>query len=214
MADDVVFSVTRGEDYSAYIEWLDERDNPVTIDERSTAMMQVRAAPGDDVLLEFTSAATLGVTPSATVLGESGVIMLVCPKLFTQSVDPGTYMCDLFVKHFDAEALAFPDGQHHRLLRGGFKVEERITVTSEGGAAPDPTPPSQIARFTIGDGVQTTYTVSHFFNTFDVDVTVYSVLTGEDVGATVTRISTAAVTVGFASPPLANSCRVIITRKA
>lgn len=63
---------------------------------------------------------------------------------------------------------------------------------------------------TIGDGSATSYTVSHNFNTRDVEVSVYDTATYEEVIVDITRTNVNAVTIGFAAAPSANSYRVVV----
>lgn len=66
----------------------------------------------------------------------------------------------------------------------------------------------------IGDGTATLFTVTHNYNTRDVDVSVYRNSGNYDeVGVEVRRTTVDAVTVVFASPPAANAFAVRVSRK-
>lgn len=63
---------------------------------------------------------------------------------------------------------------------------------------------------TIGDGIATSYTVTHGFGTRDVTVQVYDASSYDTVIADTVRTSTNAVTVGFASAPASNSYVAVV----
>lgn len=65
---------------------------------------------------------------------------------------------------------------------------------------------------TIGDGVNTSYALSHGLNTRDVVVAIYKVSTNEQVITDVTATSTSVVTVSFFTAPASNSYRVVIKK--
>lgn len=67
---------------------------------------------------------------------------------------------------------------------------------------------------TVGNGSDAELTVTHGLASRDVEVQVYEVATGEQVGATVRRTSPNAVTVGFALPPAAGQFRVVVQGRA
>lgn len=63
---------------------------------------------------------------------------------------------------------------------------------------------------TIGDGTNTTFTITHNFDTFDVITAVYEVTTGSYV-FTDTRIATVdTVEISFGSAPTTNQYRVLV----
>ena len=65
----------------------------------------------------------------------------------------------------------------------------------------------------IGDGVSTSFAVTHNLNSFGVDVTVYRNSGNRDtIGVEVQRTSVNAVTVVFAAAPALNSFNVLVTR--
>ena len=69
------------------------------------------------------------------------------------------------------------------------------------------------AAFTIGDGINTVFTVNHNLNTRDVHVEVY-LNTGSYATVapiSVTRPNTSSVTVAFSTPPGTNGYRVVVT---
>ncbi len=95
----------------------------------------------------------------------------------------------------------------------GFKVTElgpgvagtdavnvnQLTAGSPQGFAQD-----------IGNGVATSFTVSHGFSTFDVIVQVYQISDGAEIYADVKRNAEDDVTIVFGSAPTTNQYRVLI----
>jgi len=69
-----------------------------------------------------------------------------------------------------------------------------------------------VSRFatTIGDTTNTSYTVTHNFNTLDVEVEIVEVSSGETVFADIARTSVNAISVSFATAPTLNQYRVIV----
>ena len=65
-------------------------------------------------------------------------------------------------------------------------------------------------KTTIGDGTNTSYTVTHNLNTRDVIVQLYDASSYDTVIADVVRTSTAAVTVSFSAAPSTNDIKVLI----
>lgn len=62
----------------------------------------------------------------------------------------------------------------------------------------------------LGNGVATTFTVSHNFSTFDVIVQVYEVSTGAEILTTVRRSAEDDVTIEFGTAPSTNQYRVLV----
>lgn len=95
----------------------------------------------------------------------------------------------------------------------GFKVTE----LGPGTAGTDGVNVDQLAASspqgfaaTIGNGVATSFVVTHSFSTFDVIVQIYEISTGAEVYATVTRNAEDDVTIVFGSAPTTNQYRVLI----
>lgn len=64
----------------------------------------------------------------------------------------------------------------------------------------------------IGDGTNTSYTVTHSLNTRDVIVQLYDNSTYDTVFADVVRTNTTTVTITFSSAPSSNDIRVLVTK--
>lgn len=62
----------------------------------------------------------------------------------------------------------------------------------------------------LGNGVLTSFTVTHSFSTFDVIVQVYENSTGAEVLAQVTRSAEDDVTIVFGTAPTTNQYRVLV----
>lgn len=62
----------------------------------------------------------------------------------------------------------------------------------------------------LGNGVASTFTVSHGFSSFDVLVQVYEQATGAEIFADVKRVAEDDVSITFGSIPTTNQYRVIV----
>lgn len=62
----------------------------------------------------------------------------------------------------------------------------------------------------LGDGSATSYTVTHNLASLDVNVTIFSNATGDEVIADVIHATTNTLTIGFASAPASNAYRVVV----
>jgi hypothetical protein len=82
-----------------------------------------------------------------------------------------------------------------------------LALTGAGPVGED-----DLLKFTtdVGDGTNTSYTVSHNFGSRDVSVTVYDNTTFEEVEADVVHTSLNTVTVSFTSAPASSAYRVVV----
>jgi hypothetical protein len=69
---------------------------------------------------------------------------------------------------------------------------------------------ARIFQTTIGDGTNSTYTVTHNFNSTDVEVSLTLLSTNEKIGAKVEVLNSNQIRVSFISPIASNSVRVIV----
>ena len=96
-------------------------------------------------------------------------------------------------------------------------IESPTTTHAEAGpvyvwAGMNSTAGDGLVKFTqtIGNGSNTSFTVTHNFGSRDVVVTVYDNATYEVVEPTVTHTTTNAVTIDFAAAPTTNAYRVVV----
>ena len=75
----------------------------------------------------------------------------------------------------------------------------QLTASSPQGFAAD-----------IGNGTNTSFTVSHNFSTFDVIVQIFENATGAEILAQVTRSAEDDVTIAFGVAPTVNQYRVLV----
>jgi hypothetical protein len=68
-------------------------------------------------------------------------------------------------------------------------------------------------KFTVTFGGATASVLTHNLNTLDVDISVYEVATGDEVGVDKQRTSVNTVTIGFTTAPAAGSHRAVISRR-
>jgi hypothetical protein len=69
---------------------------------------------------------------------------------------------------------------------------------------------TRIFQTTIGDGTNSTYTVTHNFNSTNVEVSLTLLSTNEKIGAKVEVLNSNQIRVSFISPIASNSVRVIV----
>lgn len=89
-------------------------------------------------------------------------------------------------------------------------ARENLAVGGTQGAGVSAPVITRKVSLTIGDGIASTYTVTHGFGTREVMVQVYDASSYDTVIADTVRTNTNAVTVGFASPPASNSYVVVV----
>lgn len=117
----------RGEDYSAYIEWVDEHGDPVTAVDGSKAAMKVSDPASGNIVMDFQEDHNVDLEPVANVLGSTGIIRITAPKAVTERQTNGTYLFDLVVDHIDADRLVFTGGQRKFVISGDFVIADRFT---------------------------------------------------------------------------------------
>ena len=90
------------------------------------------------------------------------------------------------------------------------KTANGVTVDGSGNVTIDTAVVVRKYAALVGDGTNTSFTVTHNLGTRDVVVSVYDAATYEEVMTDVTRTSTNAVSVGFAVAPTADAYRVVV----
>jgi|GEM_PF-4548863 len=68
-----------------------------------------------------------------------------------------------------------------------------------------------MAGFSIGNGVDTSYDVTHNLNTEDVIIQVYETLTGENIGVETKIKDNDTVTISFNTPPSKDQYTLVVT---
>jgi hypothetical protein len=100
-------------------------------------------------------------------------------------------------------------------VKGVIEIATNAESITGSDAVRAITPASLEARLfkaSIGDGTATQYTVTHNFNTRDVQVEIYDNATYQTVYAKVVRTSVDAVQVSFGVAPTTNQYRVLIRK--
>jgi hypothetical protein len=92
---------------------------------------------------------------------------------------------------------------------GTYSAGNGLTLTGTTFAVDSTKIPSKYAA-TIGDGTNTSYTVTHSLSTRDVQVTVYDASTYGEVSVDITHTTTSAVTIVFSVAPASNAYRVVV----
>jgi hypothetical protein len=86
-----------------------------------------------------------------------------------------------------------------------------LADTPSAGQTTDTPTVARVASQTVGDNSNTSFTITHNFNTRDVIVQVYDLVTYDTVVTDVVRTSANAVTVTFSVAPDASSYKVVVT---
>jgi hypothetical protein len=105
------------------------------------------------------------------------------------------------------------DANELTLLAGSLSADRTVTLPDATGTVAltsDITGRSFAAS--IGDGSNTSYTVTHNLGTKDVIVQLYDTSSNDTVFADIVRTSTSVVTVSFTSAPTTNDIRVLISK--
>ena len=92
--DTLEFEMTQGEDWAVQIFWTDEDGDPIPV--ISPCRMEVRDTTGA-LILQFADANAAATKPSVTITGSQGLLQLSCPTVYSKTVNPGMYLCDLWV---------------------------------------------------------------------------------------------------------------------
>ena len=103
-----------------------------------------------------------------------------------------------FVQQIDMNSLKITE------LAPGVAGTDAVNVSQLGSAAP------QGHAEDIGDGVATTFTVTHVLSTFDVLVQVYEIATGATIHPTINRIAEDDVQLVFGLAPTPSQYRVLV----
>lgn len=120
-AHDVDLHIGLGEDYSAYLYWIDELGEPVVADEYATGTLVAADNDGNEII-KFTSAGDTKTQPVITVLGSSGYIRITAPRSVTNGLPTGNYRYTLAIDMAHPEVTVFTAKQRHFTLGGWMKL--------------------------------------------------------------------------------------------
>ena len=105
------------------------------------------------------------------------------------------------------------DANELTLKAGSLTADRTVTLPdATGTVALTSDITSRSFAASIGDGSNTSYTVTHNLGTKDVIVQLYDTSSNDTVFADIVRTSTSVVTVSFASAPTTNDIRVLISK--
>ena len=105
------------------------------------------------------------------------------------------------------------DANELTLLAGSLSADRTVTLPdATGTVALTSDITSRSFAASIGDGSNTSYTVTHNLGTKDVIVQLYDTSSNDTVFADIVRTSTSVVTVSFTSAPTTNDIRVLISK--
>jgi len=105
------------------------------------------------------------------------------------------------------------DANELTLLAGSLSADRTVTLPdATGTVALTSDITSRSFAASIGDGSNTSYTVTHNLGTKDVIVQLYDTSSNDTVFADIVRTSTSVVTVSFTSAPTTNDIRVLVTK--
>lgn len=103
-----------------------------------------------------------------------------------------------------------------QIANGGTSASTEVTARQnlaaggvQGAGVSVPVLTRKVVK-TIGNAVDSTFTLIHDWDTTDVMVQVYEIATGETVIADTTRTDTDTVTISFSAPPANNAYKVIV----
>lgn len=92
-SDQVIIEIDAGEDFAAQLYWLQDNGDPQNI--TSPCRMDVRDSAGT-LLTQFKTGNTASTQACITLSSTAGYLQLSAPNTVTRSLQPGTYVFDLF----------------------------------------------------------------------------------------------------------------------
>jgi len=185
-------------------------NSPITLD--STALTFVQFSGAGQIT------AGDGLTKTGNTLDVGGTANRITVNADTVDI-ASTYVGQSSITTLGTITTGVWNGTDVAVADGGTGAstasDARANLAATAGHALDAEPVlARVGHKVIGDGSNTSFTITHNFGTRDVIVQVYDVNaspTYETVHVDVVRTNTNTVTVSFASAPANNSYRVVIT---
>lgn len=163
--------------------WVLITPNPITLGTTSLQFTQYSGTGGMTGTANRVTVTGTQVDIAATYVGQASITTL-------GTITTGTWT---------GTAIAIANGGTGATTAAQAKINLGITTTP-------------VPKFTqvIGNGTLGPYTVTHNFNTKDVQVELYEVSTGQTVYADVSRTTVNAISIAFSGPVATNSLTVVV----
>lgn len=174
--------------------------------ETSLRTASFTAAASTGYLVAPASAALTITLPASPSIGDSLMVSVVGLN-YPVTIDPDT---ELLLGASTALEIDVEGNGVGLVYSGAAKGWTTFTIMTAGASPWGAGSQAQRVAQTIGDGVASSFEVSHGFATRDVIVQVYSLSSYDTADATSIRTDTTKVTVSFPFVPPVNSYRVLV----